>query len=141
MVCDYVDNKKYLITEDIYSKIPWNPSQSTVGGYAASNIKAECDQFAIDTGIDQMDYVVDTGVGKVFIPTKEQMAGESGGFSYFDSDSKRIAKYNDEVSAYWTSSVYTYSFVYFITTQGAFSQDGFPTSSYGFRPCICIQTS
>lgn len=143
MVCDYVNNKKYLITEDIYSKIQWNTSQTTVGEYAGSNIKAECDQFAIDTGIDQMGYVIDTGVGKVFIPTKEQMTGESGGFSFFDSDSKRVANYNGTATAYWTSSVYGhgYGFVHFISTQGTFSSDGLPTSSYGFRPCICIQTS
>lgn len=137
MVCDYVDNKKYLITEDIYSKIQWNTSQSTVGEYAGSNIKAECDQFAIDTGIDQMDYVIDTGVGKVFIPIKEQM---NGGFSWFNSNERRIANLYDRAAIYWTADTYRTdtTYAWMVTTEGSFSIQP-KYLSHGFRPCICIQ--
>ena len=144
LVCHDDGSKKYLITDDIIREVHWDSENTTSGGYIASDIKKECDQFAIDTGIDQLDYVVDTGVGKVFIPTKEQMTGESGGFSYFDSDSKRIAKLNESTACYWTSSSYQYgqySCVWIVDSDGGIYDISYASGSSGFRPCICIDTT
>ena len=145
LVCHEIPSTRtrYLITKDIIKNVQWNTTDTTSGGYAVSNIKAECDQFAIDTGIDQMDYVIDTGVGKVFIPTKEQMAGESGRFSYFDSKFKRIAKYNGSASYYWTATPHDLQyegleFAWYVSSEGDISYQT-ASNSYGFRPCIAIR--
>lgn len=142
LVCHDDGSKKYLITNDIIKNVQWNTISATTGGYEASNIKKECTNFAIDTGIGQLDYVIDTGVGKVFIPTKEQMEGESGGFSYFDSDSKRIANYNGSADWYWTATPYDSSFVWYVNSVGGIGKySTLASNSRGFRPVICINTT
>lgn len=107
---------KYCILNNILKYVKWNTScDINPVNYTTSDIKKECDQFTKDTGIDQLDYVVDTGVSKVFIPTKTQMNGESNSFSYMNSNIRRST---DE--QYWLS-----------TTSA--------TLSLGSRPCIAIR--
>ena len=140
LVCHEIPSTRtrYLITKDIIKTVHWNTTDTTSGGYASSNIKKECDRFANILGVDSLDYVIDTGVGKVFIPTKEQMTGESGGFSYFDSDSKRIANYNGSASIYWTATPYNSSIVWRVYSGGGINTYR-ASGSYGFRPCIAIK--
>ena len=140
LVCHEIPSTRtrYLITKDIIKNVQWNTTNTTSGGYAASNIKKECTNFANTLGVNSLDYVVDTGVGKVFIPTKEQMIGESDGFSYFDRNSKRIAKLNGSATYYWTATPHTSLHAWYISSVGGDSSD-YASSSRGFRPCICIQ--
>ena len=140
LVCHDDGTNKYLITKDLVKTVQWNTTNTTTGGYAASNIKKECTRFANTLGVNSLDYVIDTGVGKVFIPTKDQMTGESSGFSYFDSDSKRVAKYNGTATYYWTATPYDSSYVWCVTSDGGFSN--YYTGASGsrcFRPAICVK--
>ena len=134
---------KYCILNSIPKYVQWDnvtTDYSTLS-YNKSTIKKECDQFAKDTGIDQLDYVVDTGVGKVFIPTREQIKGEDGGFSYMIDDTNRSIG-----SSYWLSSFYygtspRYSFyIWSINSSGSLDSSATsPKLSKGFRPCIAIR--
>lgn len=88
---------------------------------------------------------MDTGVGKVFIPSDDQMLGKSGGFSWFDSNFKRIANYNGAATEYWTatprdsSGVHDSSNVWIVDSYGGiYNYDG-ASHSNGFCPCICIK--
>ena len=80
LVCHEIQSTRtrYLITKDIIKNVQCGTTDNTTGGYAASRTKRECTNFANTLGVNSLSYVIDTGVGKVFIPTKEQMAGESG---------------------------------------------------------------
>ena len=71
--------------------------------------------------------------GKVFVATKDQM---DGGFSYFSNDSRRsISTY------YWTSTDdYSY-YAWRVLLDGSFDGGVNKSSSYGFRPSVCIDVS
>lgn len=131
LVCHDTGNMKFLISHHVIKQVQWNLINHAYGGYAASHIKLECDQFAKDTGIDQLDYVVDTGVGKVFIPTKEQIDDT---FSWFADKNNRAA--NDW---YWLSTRYDSKRVWRMCYDG--NTFGYVGASRvgGFRPCICIR--
>lgn len=68
--------------------------------------------------------------GKVFVATYDQM---DGGFSYFNSDGRRSVG-----SDYWTSSEDTLDYAWDVTSGGSISGSIYKSSSYGFRPSICI---
>ena len=61
----------------------------------------------------------------------------NGGFSYFNSDSRR--KLNQ---IYWTSTEYNANYAWYVEKAGDLNYyDGFniyKTNSFGFRPSICI---
>lgn len=131
----------YCVTNDIIKNVQWSYADRTTG-YFGSNIQIECQKMTISTGIQYADYVLDVGAGKVFIPSYDQMTGESGGFSWFNSDYRRVAKLNGYASTYWTSSGRQddqYSAVWRVNSVGAvFRGSGYASGSYGFRPCIAI---
>ena len=87
---------------------------------------------------------MDTGVGKVFIPSRYQMQGEEGepgAFSYMIDDTNRSIG-----SSYWLSSFYygtspRYSFyIWSINSSGSLDSSATsPKLSKGFRPCIAIR--
>lgn len=63
----------------------------------------------------------------------------NGGFSYFNSASRRICYSQDSSDAqvYWTRTAYSSSRVWLVSNSGSFdSHNGGPTASYGFRPEI-----
>lgn len=147
LVCHEIQSTRtrYLITKDLVKTVQWNTTKTTTGGYAASNIKKECDQFAKDTGIDQLDYVVDTGVGKVFIPTKDQLSGQLG---FLNVSSNRVSSYitTSQPEVYWTATpiedddgyLYRVDNIGNVIERNSDGRAG--ANKYnGFRPCICIQ--
>lgn len=131
----------YLITKDIIKPAQWNTTDTTSSGYEASNIKKECNlflnEYKLNDILNDIPRIIDTGVGKVFIPTKEQM---NGGFSWFNSNERRIANLYDRATIYWTADTYRTdtTYAWMVTTEGSFSIQP-KYSSHGFRPCICIQ--
>ena len=68
--------------------------------------------------------------GKVFVATKDQM---DGGFSYFNSNSRRKASY-----WYWTSTGYNSDHAWGVDTDGSYFNSYYKSNSGGFRPSICI---
>lgn len=71
---------------------------------------------------------------KVFVASYEQM---NGGWSYFNSNERRICNYDENPEAYWTSSPRDSSFVWFVNVNGRLNGDN-STDVYGFRPSICL---
>lgn len=71
---------------------------------------------------------------KIFVASYEQM---NGGWSYFNSDTRRVCKYNGSAQVYWTSSPYSDSKVWFVRTGGDL-RNGSPGGSAGFRPSVCL---
>lgn len=137
LVCHDDGTNKYLITNDVLKNVQWNTTDTTTGGYAASQIKKECDIISANINANWYTQLVDTGNGKVFIPTYNQM---NGGFSWFDSNAKRIAYLNGVAPYYWTATPAQSDRIWVVTNDGGFNY-GYnpPTSNNGFRPCICVK--
>ena len=68
--------------------------------------------------------------GKVFVATKDQM---DGGFSYFNSNSRRSAN-----NWYWTSTESGSSNAWIVGADGSFGSHSDKSGSGGFRPSVCI---
>lgn len=68
--------------------------------------------------------------GKVFVATKDQM---DGGFSYFNSDSRRKGS-----NWYWTSTEGGSGYAWYVNAYGSLDSYYNQWISYGFRPSICI---
>ena len=71
--------------------------------------------------------------GKVFVATKDQM---DGGFSYFNSNSRRKAS-----DWYWTSTEGNSDGAWFVLTVGSLRNYYGKSYSGGFRPSVCIDLS
>ena len=71
---------------------------------------------------------------KVQVASQEQM---NGGFSYFDSNGKRIALYNGSAISYWTSSPHSGGNVWYVTDDGSLNNGGL-SYTLGFRPSVCL---
>ena len=78
-----------------------------------------------------------------FIPTYNQM---NGGFSYFTDNYRRIAAafvnagYSSSYNGYyyWTSTANSSSGVWRVIDDGSLDRSSYPSSTYGFRPCLAI---
>lgn len=68
--------------------------------------------------------------GKVFVATSAQM---DGGFSYFNSESRRSVG-----SIYWTSTIGGSSYAWYVGSDGHINYSDNQSNSYGFRPSVCI---
>lgn len=71
---------------------------------------------------------------KIFVASYEQM---NGGWSYFNSVTRRVCKYNGSAQDYWTSSPYGGGNVWGVNTNGSLGNFS-PGTSRGFRPSVCL---
>ena len=81
-----------------------------------------------------MPITVNGVTSKVFVPSYEQV---NGGFSYFNSDSRRICQYNGSNSYWWTSSGSSRFRSYDVSESGAIGSYDI-SGSHGFRPFIAL---
>ena len=124
----------YCITKDILSEMEYSSQDE----YSTSNPRAECLEMAgIIPATDKDKIFVDeaTNNDMIFLPSYEQM---NGGFTYFTSNSRRVALYDDSKQSYWTRSKQMSYSIWQVTDQGGFeTQD--PAFNGGFRPCIAFK--
>ena len=114
----------YLTLSGLPGESTWNNLDSTCQTWENTHLNAS--QKAILKTI-----TAGNTSGKVFVATKDQM---SGGFSYFNSDSRRkIGDY------YWTSTESSSRNAWSVQPDGGldnYSDD--KVNSFGFRPSVCI---
>lgn len=100
------------------------------------NLQSACNTFANQLNAAQKECLKSVTAGntsgKVFVATKDQM---DGGFSYFNSDSRRSTG-----NIYWTSTQYDSYEAWYVYSTGRLDYgDGInKLDSRGFRPSICI---
>lgn len=126
IVAHTTSTEVYLTLAELSGKSTWNNLQSTCTSWNNSNLND--DQRACLKSI-----TAGNTSGKVFVATEVQM---TGGFSYFNSNSRRnVGDY------YWTStevSTYPYN-AYSVSSNGYIDYFGDSKSTpNGFRPSICI---
>ena len=124
IVSHVTDMDVYLTLKGLSGTSSWN------------NLQYACTTFANSLTVAQRDCLksvtADTTSGKVFVATKNQIAG---GFRYFNSNSRRSVG-----SRYWTSTRREARYAYYVDPDGRFDGiDVVNTSTYlGFRPSVCI---
>ena len=108
------------------------------------NLQSACTNFANKFTEAQKECLKSIRAGNtsgiVFVATKDQMAGEYGGFSYFNSNSRRNLG-----SYYWTSTDAGahVDAAWVVTSYGGFDENddrgySYKSHSHGFRPSVCI---
>lgn len=137
-----IDHLIYAITTDIIRIMAFGPAGVNI--YAASAAAEACYDFQYS--IPPADAAVLSSVPvngvvcKVFLPSYHRM---NGGFSWFNSNERRIAKYNGTAKEYWTSSQYhSANYVWAVGADGIFISGNAnygPSTTRGFRPCIAFR--
>ena len=123
IVSHITSTEAYLTLQNLDGSSSWYNLQSTCTSWAASKL---------DSSTQALLKSVTAGntSGKVFVATKAQM---DGGFSYFNSNSRRSVD-----SDYWTSTESYSNYAYRIDVNGYSGSVSSESSSYGFRPSVCI---
>ena len=116
-------SEAYLTLNGLSGNSTWNNLDSTCQTWESNHLNAS--QKAILKTI-----TAGNTSGKVFVATKDQM---DGGFSYFNSDSRR--RVSDH---YWTSTEYSLLGAWYVDSDGSLYGDGNQSHSRGFRPSVCI---
>lgn len=119
-------------------------SMTTFGNnntYSGSTLASVASTFQNSLSLTSNEYALipNTSVNgvssKIFVASYEQM---NGGWSYFNSDTRRVCKYNGSAQVYWTSSPNGDSYVWCVRTNGGLFSGNYPGYSYGFRPSVCL---
>lgn len=138
LVCHYdsSNNRVYLIAKDIVSKTIFGSNATYAGStlasaaadYQSNNMSAAALKMCVNVTVNGV-------TSKVFVPSYEQM---SGGFSWFNNNTNRIANYQGSANWYCTSSPYNSGGVWSVGNNGGLDNVS-PSTSNGFRPCVCVQ--
>ena len=122
IVSHVTETEAYLTLNGVDGNSTWYDLQSTCTTWSNENIaeNLKASMKVIKAGNTN---------GYVFVATKEQM---DGGFSYFNSDSRRNLG-----SYYWTSSENDSQDMWCVIMDGSFGANG-PSSPYSFRPSVAL---
>ena len=132
----------YLTTPDIVDTVSFGSNNiykgSTLAGkcvsWQSANLSATALEYCNDVTVENV-------TNKVFIPTYAQV---NGGFSFYNSNTNRICKYNNSSISWWTSSpgTKTSGTVYGVRTDGSIYEYGngygYLSDNDGFRPHIML---
>ena len=113
----------YLTLKELSGNSTWDNLDSTCQTWESNHLNAS--QKAILKTI-----TAGNTHGIVFVATKDQM---DGGFSYFNSDSRRALN-----EVYWTSTEDDSLSAWHVDTDGSLFNGNRQSDSYGFRPSVCI---
>lgn len=126
----------YLIKETIDENVKFG--SDTV--YLGSTLAARCLSYQNDMATDSLakckNWTVNGVTQKVNIMSYEQA---NGGFSWFNSNERRLAYMRGSLANYWTSSPLSNSVRFVNTTGGIIMYNNFGASATcGFRPCVAV---
>jgi len=132
IVSHVTSTEAYLTLKSISGKSTWYNLQSACTSFASKFTEAQKACLKSVTAGNTS--------GIVFVATKDQMYGEYGGFSYFNSNSRRnVGDY------YWTStdSGTHVDAAWVVTSYGGIDENddrgySYKSHSHGFRPSVCI---
>lgn len=140
-ICVHDDGTyKYLMTKYVIGAVSFGIYGSTTA-WAASQAYLMCQIFASFIGVTGNskygDITIENVVCKCFLPTYNQM---NGGFSYFNSNDRRISRDVTGVAHMcWTSSLDNTGRPYCVDEYGNLAGHNFPSYAEGFRPCVALR--
>lgn len=132
-------NNIYVTDSVIESMTPFGGNTQYAGSTLASVASAFQSSLNL-TAVEQYlipNTTVNGVSAKVFVASYDQM---NGGWSYFNSNARRICNYNGSPQWYWTSSPHGSGGVWYVFTDGRFYGSGSPGGTIGFRPSVCLPT-
>nr|DAQ98915.1 MAG TPA: hypothetical protein [Caudoviricetes sp.] len=139
-ICHADGGSVYAITDTLPSECAFGNNTT----YAGSNLASQCTSWYNNNVPASWknagffnDVTVNGVTAKCFVPSYDQF---NGGFSYFNSDERRVCKLNGSANWYWTSSAYSSGDVWGVGYDGDFYYSG-PSNTRGFRPCLAIARS
>ena len=119
----------YLASEHIFALIKFGDNVNYVG----SNLQQKAREFnKIFNDYEKSWLVVNPDNGDLIGPMSR--AQLDGGFSYFNSNSRRVC----DTQLYWTSTLCGSGDVWGVNTNGSFRSFYYPDNTYGFRPFVCL---
>lgn len=136
-ICVHTDSSYYyLMTKYVIGSTVFGQNTTYDGSTAA----LMCLLFGTAIGVwgnDRFGEITVNGVkGYCHLASYEQM---NGGFSYFNSNSRRIAtNMSGTAQYYWTSSPNSSSHVYSVYTDGSIHSNN-PSYTYGCRPFVALR--
>ncbi|WP_300944243.1 DUF6273 domain-containing protein [uncultured Duncaniella sp.] len=135
-VVHVINNLVYAIMTDIFSTTTFGSNNT----YSGSVLAGCCEGFQNALTSAEAAVLAPVSVNgvtcKVFVPSYDQF---NGGFSYFNSSSRRIAKYNGSATTYWTSSPYGSGSNVYCVSAGGSLVNYYPSTAHGFRPCVAFK--
>lgn len=138
LVVHHVNKLWYLALSEIWQNTAFGSSNTYNGSTIATLCTTWMNNYISSNAQQFMQNVTVQGVtNKVFIPTYDQCNSD---FEYYNGNaSHRICKYNGSNATWWTSSPSSSGGVYYVRSDGSILNfSNFPSSSFGFRPHICI---
>lgn len=114
IVSHVTGTEAYLTLEGLFGNSTWNKLQSACMTFAS--LLTEAQKACLKKN--------------VFVATKNQM---EGGFSYFNSNSRRRLN-----GHYWTSTMYNSNYAWAVDVDGSFYSGEIQINMSGFRPSVCI---
>lgn len=134
-VVHVIDDLIYMILTNIYCLTQFNKSNSAI--YVGSTIASLCDAFlanfddAYQSALESV--LVEGRWGKVFVISWSQL----GTFTWLSSSANQVAYYNGTATAWWTSTENS-SEIWTVAPYGG-GLLYYPSSTYGFRPCVAVK--
>ena len=122
IVSHVTENDAYLTLKGLSGNSTWYNLQSACMSFAS--------KFTKEQRACLMSVTAGNTSGIVFVATKDQM---NGGFSYFNSDSRRSLN-----GIYWTSTPSSMGNAWGVYAAGSLYSNGNQSTSDGFRPSVCI---
>ena len=142
MIVHFNSSIVYVITEDIIQLTRFG-SSAAYSGSTIANLCSTWYSTNVPAALKSAGIFVNVTTEGVsspcFIPTYNQC---NGGFSYFNSDSRRCAQVASSGGSpgsygtyyWWTSTAYSSSNVWRVGHVGSLFYGGNPSGTYGFRP-------
>ena len=131
-------NNIYVSNSVIESDTTFGINNTYLGSKLASAVTAFQNNLSL-TPAEQIlipNTTVNGVTAKVFVASYEQM---NGGWSYFNSNARRICKYRGSTYTYWTSSPDDAINVWVVTEKGVLTSFyGTDRAANGLRPSICL---
>ena len=149
MIVHFNSNIVYVITEDIIQLTRFG-SSAAYSGSTIANLCSTWYSTNVPAALKSAGIFVNVTTEGVsspcFIPTYNQC---NGGFSYFNSASRRCAQIasgggtsrNYATDYWWTSTASSSSYVWCVSDVGRLYSDDGPGNTCGFRPCLAIARS
>ena len=133
VVAHKTSTRMYAASQYILSSMQFSDDNTTA--YAGSLVKAYARDMAdIFSDAEKALLVAHPETGDlVSLMSRSEL---NGGFSYFNSASRRICyEQGTSTATYWTRTAYSSSYVWHVNRDGNLGSSS-PGSTYGFRPCI-----
>lgn len=126
------------VSDSVIESLTQFGGQADYIGSTLASVAASFQRNLALTAAEQ-NLIPDTNINgisaKIVVAGQVQM---NGGWNYFNSNARRICKYNGSAQIYWTSSPSDSGTAWVVAADGSLVDGARSGATYGFRPSICL---